>query len=194
MSYLTQLALIVAAYIVGSIPTGYVLAYFSGIRDIRNHGSGNIGATNVARILGFHYFVPVFVMDASKAALYLMAAKGYGCDEALVLTSALALLAGNSYSLFLQLTGGKGFATTTGILFVLKPGLALLLACLWMSTVAFTRTVGIASATTCAGLVVSGLYFFSSDVYLSLTFVCIGAWGIWRHVDNIKRYLRLPID
>lgn len=194
MSYLAVAAIVLGAYVVGSIPTGYILAYFGGIKDIRNHGSGNIGATNVARILGFHYFVPVFIIDATKAALYLIAIKANGCNESLLLTSAVALLAGNSYSLFLQWTGGKGFATTIGILCVLKPCLALLLACLWISIVAFTRTVGIASATTCAGLVVSSLYFLSSDVCLSLTFICIGTWGIWRHSDNIKRYLRLPID
>ena len=194
MSYLNIAAVVVGAYVVGSIPTGYMLAYVGGIKDIRNHGSGNIGATNVARILGFQYFVPVLVIDATKAALYLMAIKSYGCSESLVLTSALALLAGNSYSLFLQLTGGKGIATTAGILCVLNPCLALLLACLWISIVAFTRTVGIASAITCAGLVVSGLYFFSSDVPLAVTFICIGAWGIWRHADNIKRYLNAPID
>lgn len=194
MSYLTQAAVVLGAYVVGSIPTGYMLAYFGGISDIRTHGSGNIGATNVARILGFHYFVPVFVIDATKAAVYLMVLQAYGCNESLLLTTALALVLGNSYSLFLRLTGGKGIATTAGILCILNPCLALLLACLWISTVAFIRTVGIASVITCAGLVASGLYFFSSDAPLAATFVCIGAWGIWRHADNIKRYLNTPID
>lgn len=194
MSYLVQASLIIGAYVVGSIPTGYLFAYTAGIKDIRQHGSGNIGATNVARILGLHYWLPVFFIDAAKAALYLILVKTYGYHEPLILICALALLAGNLHSLFLQFTGGKGVATIAGILCVLKPYLALLLASVWAAAIALTRTVGVASATACAALMVTSFYFFNADLCLCLTLLCMGAWGIWRHADNIKRYLNAPID
>lgn len=179
---------------VGSIPTGYLFAYAGGINDIRRHGSGNIGATNVARILGAHYFAPVFVIDALKALLYLQLAASYGASEPILLSCALALLAGNGYSLFLHFTGGKGFATITGIIWFFKPFLTILLFCLWVTTFMVVRTVGIASATTCLGLVVSGVYLMPTQASLASTLVVMGLWGIWRHLDNIKRFLQLPID
>jgi glycerol-3-phosphate acyltransferase PlsY len=189
------LLLVMGAYGIGAIPTGYWVAYWGGIKDIRNHGSGNIGATNVARILGIHYFIPVFLLDAAKAAAYLMLLTAYCYNESLILASAVALVIGNSYSFFLHFTGGKGFATTAGIVWTLKPWLALLLFGIWTFMALLTRTVGIASAITCLGLAISGMVCHD---YLSLTFIGMGLWGIWRHVDNIKRYcrtiLQLPID
>lgn len=186
--------LLLGAYIVGSIPTGYLFAYAGGIHDIRRHGSGNIGATNVARILGAHYFVPVFVIDALKALLYLRMAAWYGASEPVLLGCAITVLVGNGYSLFLHFTGGKGFATVTGIMWFFKPCLTILLFCLWITTFMLVRTVGIASATTYLGLVVSGVYLLSTQTSIASAFVVMGLWGIWRHLDNIKRFLQLPID
>ncbi|MCC7415047.1 MAG: glycerol-3-phosphate acyltransferase [Epsilonproteobacteria bacterium] len=186
--------LLLGAYIVGSIPTGYLFAYAGGIHDIRRHGSGNIGATNVARILGAHYFVPVFVIDALKALLYLRMAAWYGASEPVLLGCAITVLVGNGYSLFLHFTGGKGFATVMGIMWFFKPCLTILLFCLWITTFMLVRTVGIASATTCLGLVVSGVYLLSTQTSIASAFVVMGLWGIWRHLDNIKRFLQLPID
>lgn len=188
MFYLGWAAVLIGAYGIGSIPTGYLVAYCGGIKDIRNHGSGNIGATNVARILGAPYFIPVFIIDATKASLYLMAVRACGYHESMLLACACSLLVGNSYSLFLRFTGGKGFATATGIMCVLEPWLAFALFGVWTITLVLTRTVGIASVITCLGLVIAGLYCFPCHTCPSATFIAIGLWGVWRHADNIKRY------
>jgi glycerol-3-phosphate acyltransferase PlsY len=190
----TAILTVLGAYLVGSIPTGYMLALCVGVKDIRNHGSGNIGATNVARVLGLHYFLPVFILDVAKATAYLMLIQVYGWSEPFMYLNALLLLVGNGHSIFLQFSGGKGIATATGILFLMSPCLTIFLLGVWLTVCILTQTVGIASATTCLALVISSLFWCSTHEYLSLTLFCIGLWGIWRHTDNIKRYFQLPID
>ena len=133
------------AYLVGSIPTGYLIAKLAGIADIRNHGSGNIGATNVARLVGLHGFVLVLCIDALKAYAYLRYMQTTTSQDLYLCAIALLLLAGNIHSLFLEFRGGKGVATSIGIAAALMPGLFLYVFCIWAAVFALTRTVGIAS-------------------------------------------------
>src|ERR1700730_10712106 len=104
----------IIAYLVGAIPTGYIIAKLKGISDIRQHGSGNIGATNISRVLGKHYFFLIFFLDAGKAYLFLQLIKPY-FDFSYLCFFAGILLFGNGYSIFLRGTGGKGGATLCGL-------------------------------------------------------------------------------
>jgi glycerol-3-phosphate acyltransferase PlsY len=177
----------VGAYFIGSIPVGYIVARIAGIDDIRAHGSGNIGATNVARTLGIRYFLPVFVLDFAKA--YGTVALVAYCFPSPIFfyAASLAYLVGNGYSIFLHGSGGKGVAATVGILTCYNPVLALCTFATWAVAFALTRTVGIASvigaiaAPICAlflGLPWHGVFFVAT----------IGAWIIIRHYENIKNY------
>ena len=97
------------AYLIGAIPTGYLIARLKGVRDIRQHGSGNIGATNVSRLLGIHYFFIIFFLDAGKAFLFMNTIKPYFPIDYLYFFAGILLL-GNTCSLFLRFRGGKGVA------------------------------------------------------------------------------------
>src|SRR3989337_2711884 len=112
---------IIGAYLIGSIPTGYLITRYVRGNDIRRFGSGNIGATNVARFLGLKYFFLVFFIDACKAYTYLVWCACMGLPQEVVFFAAISLLIGNSCSAFLQGSGGKGVATIVGILFVVHP-------------------------------------------------------------------------
>lgn len=178
----------IGAYIVGSIPVGYLVARFAGIDDIRSYGSGNIGATNVARTLGTWYFVPVFVLDFFKAYGTVALVNYLFPHIPFFYATSLAYLVGNGYSIFLQGTGGKGVAATVGIMTVYNPLLVLLTLASWAAVFTVTRTVGIASVggavampfcAVCLGIPWHGLLFVAS----------VSAWILFRHSDNIKNYL-----
>ena len=187
VAYIHALFVVVAAYLVGALPVGFWLAQLRGVTDIRSHGSGNIGATNVARVLGGRYFVPVFLFDCLKAALFVWVLAVYAFDYSLILLSCALLLIGNGFSLFLQGSGGKGVATTVGILIVLDHIGALVFCSAWALVLACTRTVGIASVA--ASLLLPGYaWYMSYDMSMILLYVFISAWILWRHWDNIHSY------
>lgn len=102
---ITNIIGLIGAYLVGSIPTGYLIAQWAGIADIRKHGSGNIGATNVARLLGVHFFFIVFFIDALKAYCYLRYMQSMTSDVLVHALIAIALLLGNIFSCFLEFRG-----------------------------------------------------------------------------------------
>lgn len=112
--------LVLAGYFAGSIPFGVILARMKGV-DIREHGSGNIGATNVTRILGPKLGAIVLVLDAAKGALPVWFAIRQVGDPAAVCVVGAAAILGHCFSPFLGFTGGKGVATATGVFLVLVP-------------------------------------------------------------------------
>lgn len=180
------IAFFIGAYGVGAIPSGYCVARWAGVNDIRRFGSGNIGATNVARFLGIKYFFLVFFLDAFKAYLYLIAGAFFGVPAMMLLLSAIALLFGNTCSLFLRGDGGKGMSTIIGILCAIHPVLVVSMLALWLSALIYLRNVGIASVITVASLPVVA-YFFT-DLYGVILVALMGMWIIWRHRENIRLY------
>lgn len=177
----------IGAYLIGSIPVAYIVARLAGIEDISKHGSGNVGATNTARTLGVHYFLPVFALDFAKAYGTVALVMHYFSSPLFLYATSLAYLVGNGYSLFLAGKGGKGVAATVGILSFYNPILTLCTFALWATTAVLTRTVGIASvvgalaAPVCAcilGLPWHGILFISA----------ISTWIIVRHYENMKNY------
>jgi glycerol-3-phosphate acyltransferase PlsY len=174
-----------SAYLIGAFPTGYIIAQYKGIADIRAHGSGNIGATNVARTLGIRYFFPIFLIDAGKAFTFIYAMQPYYSLEYLCVFAGIVLL-GNRYSLFLQGSGGKGVATLCGLLIALSPLSAIFLFCIWISIVALTHTVGIASVVTALCL---PLYMYTMHNTTLFTFAIFATlWIIYTHRTNIQAF------
>src|SRR5262245_60353179 len=121
------------AYLVGSIPFGLIIGWLVAGKDVRQWGSGNIGATNVGRMLGFRWFIVVFLLDALKAVVPVLVAAAIqrtlgGSKAALYLpeTAALAAVLGHMFPLWLGFKGGKGVATSAGAVFALawQPALA----------------------------------------------------------------------
>ena len=185
MSSVTMVLWIIVAYCVGSIPTGYLFAQRAGIDDIRKFGSGNIGATNVARLLGLHYFFIVLFFDGLKSFLFLLTCRFF-LEEPFISLSAIALLIGNSYSLFLQGKGGKGVATAVGILLALHPTLFFLLIVTWISAFLYTKVVGIASVISLA--ILPAMASFLCDMYGLMLIIFLAAWITMRHKENIRSF------
>ena len=171
--------LIPAAYLLGSVPFGLIVGKSKGI-DPRTAGSGNIGATNVGRLLGKRFFFVVFVLDLLKGMLPMLAAKWVLRDApqeprtfGLWLVVGFTAILGHMFSVFLGFKGGKGVATSSGVVLGLfpyftVPGLACLL--LWFVTFKLTRYVSLAS-------IVAAIAF-------PLTYVAIGLWRRWPVFDE----------
>ena len=181
------------AFLLGSIPTGYLVARAKGV-DIRQHGSGNIGATNVFRTLGKPLGVLVFILDALKgfAAVWLALRFG-GTSDWAGIAAAVAAIAGHNYTPWLGFKGGKGIATSAGVLIALMPWAVLAIALVWFAVFFATRYVSLASICASAALpvAVSALWFYGCGGNAPLLgfSVLIAALAIWRHRSNIERLM-----
>ena len=187
----------VIGYLLGSIPSGYLISRLAGI-DIRQHGSGNIGATNVVRTLGKKYGYPVFVADFGKALLAVLVAPHIGAaagsmatpDVFKVITGVCVVL-GNAFPIWLGFRGGKGVATSAGMLFGLVPIAVLIAVVFWVILFYATRYVSLASVIAAAALPVTVFVLdrlTNTDRPLVL-YVCVALaiLVIVRHRSNLSR-------
>ncbi len=187
---LTPLSLVGLAlvYLVGAVPVGYLVARVLGV-DIRVHGSGNIGATNVLRTLGRGPAVLTLVLDAAKGYAGVWLALALGPEPWWGGAGALVVIAGNCWSIFLGFRGGKGMATGLGALLHLMPLAVLPAILVWIAVAATFRYVSLASlaAAFCVplGAVLLRRYHWS-DAAAALVVALIIAL---RHRDNIARLL-----
>lgn len=186
MTYYLMMLLI--GYVVGAIPVGVIVALMSGIGDITKKGSGNIGATNVARFLGVRFFVLVFFLDSCKAFLFMKAFEAIVRPEPIQIGIAwLIVLLGNSYSIFLRFKGGKGVSTFIGLLAASYVSALPYVMGAWLVVLALTRVVGVASVVA-VGVVPGVLWYFDAPLAL-LGCASLGAiWIWWRHYENIKKF------
>lgn len=199
-------------YLLGSVPTGYLVGRARGI-DVRKHGSGNIGATNVVRILGKKPGFFVFFCDALKGLLavrlgFLIIAQAeaarlrYFTSEALIsmivlggIAAALACILGHNFPVWLRFRGGKGVATTVGALLGLMPLAVLVVAVVWAVAFYALRYVSVASilAATALPFVVwaLGAFHYSTGGTTPMLCFSVAAAALvwWRHRGNIQRLL-----
>lgn len=135
---------LVVAYLIGSIPTAYVVGRYLYGFDIRRRGSGNVGATNTLRTMGTIPGLVVLGVDALKGVLAVLLGQALG-GPVLVILAALMAIVGHNWSIFLELQGGRGVATTAGALLAMAP-LALFWAFLiWLAVVIFSRYISLGS-------------------------------------------------
>ena len=189
---------IAAAYLLGSIPTGFLVAKSRGI-DIRTVGSGNIGATNVLRALGKPAGVAVLLADALKGWLAVaVAAKliggwfthgsGLATTDGLSVCAGIAAILGHNYTCWLNFKGGKGIATSAGVILALVPlALAIILG-IWILMLALTRYVSLASIAASFSLPFA-VWATGQSTTLILVMGALGALAIFKHKANIKRLL-----
>jgi acyl-phosphate glycerol 3-phosphate acyltransferase len=190
----------VLSYLIGAIPFGYLVARWRGV-DIMKQGSGNIGATNVGRVLGKPFGVLVFVLDFSKGALPALVARWWSMahplelpPETLPVSAAVAAFLGHLYPIYLHFHGGKGVATAAGAVSVLLPVPASAALFAWFVVVVASRIVSLASLIAAAVLCVVRLIFTSepwSDSHAVVTLFCLIAAGLIfvRHRANVGRLL-----
>lgn len=186
---LKAILLIIIAYLLGSIPTAYIVGRWKAGLDITQHGSGNVGGTNALRVLGVGPAILVAVSDISKALLpTLIATKAFDGNTWPTLGVALGAILGHNYSAYLGLRGGKGIATTLGACIVLFPNQILILVLLALLVVFATRYVSLGSIVLVLTLPLLLAWQQASLPEISFA-VAIALLGLWRHRANIARLL-----
>ena len=185
-----QLLWIVAAYLIGSIPFGFLAGKMRGI-DIRDHGSGNIGATNVLRTLGKPVGISVLILDVAKGAVPVLLAQRFSDSSLIPIVTAVATILGHNYTCFLGFKGGKGIATSAGALAPLLPIPMLVALLLWIVLFFGTRYVSVASIGAAASLPITlGMLFAtqkSRDWILFGFTALLAVLAVWRHRPNIQK-------
>ena len=177
---------LILGYVLGSIPFGLLIAHFAGHGDIRNIGSGNIGATNVLRTGSKKLAIFTLLLDMGKAAAAaLLAAYFFGAVPSLIAGG--AALFGHCYPVWLKFKGGKGVATYFGVLFAVSWIIGLIAAGIWIASALLTRIVSLSGIITSLAVPIAA-YFMG---YPKIAVLCavLGAIIILRHSENIGRIL-----
>ena len=179
-----------AAYLVGAIPIGYLVGRAFGIADIRRHGSGNIGATNLLRTAGRVPAVLTLVGDIAKGwTAVAVGALVAGSDPAITALSAVAAVIGNCWSIFLGFRGGKGVATGFGALLRLVPLATLPAAVVWLAVTIVFRYVSLGSLVAAICVPVATLLLARYPGAYVVAAAAVAAIVVGRHHENIARLL-----
>jgi acyl phosphate:glycerol-3-phosphate acyltransferase len=181
---------IVISYLLGSISFSYLFARLLKGIDIREHGSGNAGATNTLRVLGKGPAVLVLLLDVAKGAAAVGVGYWFTQDPTIMMICGMSAVAGHNWPIFLKFRGGKGIATTIGVMAILVFYAALIAGIAAILSIVFSRYVSLGSLIFTAGLPLSifalGTYP-PSYFWLSLIFA---VFAFWRHKDNIVRLIK----
>ena len=187
--------MVVAAYALGSIPFGVFLTRMTGRGDVRKSGSGNIGATNVARVAGPLAGILTLLLDTGKGAVAVVAAERYGRGSALwMMLAAVAVCVGHCFPLWLRFKGGKGVATAVGAFLVLSPQAAGGGVIVFAMVVAAWRYVSLGSVSAAAAMPLL-VYFLWAPGHAPPGIVTAGTLAIvaliiWKHDANIQRLVQ----
>jgi glycerol-3-phosphate acyltransferase PlsY len=195
-----------AAYLLGSIPTGFLVAKAKGI-DIRSVGSGNIGATNAMRVLGKPAGIFVMVMDMLKgwiACFLAPAVGGFICmvisnkdffddppvpmGRFIVIAGIFAVL-GHNYTCWLKFKGGKGIATTAGVYLALAPWALLVALVVFILAILLTKYVSVGSMSAAIALPVTVWVMTPHNLFLGIVTTALGALAIYKHKSNLQRLI-----
>ncbi len=185
-----------SAYLVGSVPYGYLFGRLKGI-DLRQLGSGNIGATNVWRVMGKGWGITAFILDFLKVYLAYLLIKlvfpieiirSLSEEERCILF--LGAVVGHNYPIWLKFKGGKGIATSAGGLLWLLPEVFLVVLLIWVLFFAIFRYVSLASIACATTLPIATWIFYSKEFVFIGFSVLISLIAIWRHHSNIQRLIQ----
>jgi glycerol-3-phosphate acyltransferase PlsY len=180
--------MLLAGYLVGSLPFGVIVGRCIYGVDPRDVGSGNIGAANAMRALGRTGGALVLCGDILKGILPALWARHWLGDPLWIAAAGLATIVGHNWSLFLRLRGGKGVATALGVLVVLAWPAALVFAALWLLVLGLFRYSSLASLSANAAVPFALLALRAPPPYVAYAWITL-ALVVWRHTPNIKRLL-----
>jgi glycerol-3-phosphate acyltransferase PlsY len=183
---------LLASYLLGAIPTSHLVSRLFAQIDLREHGSGNLGATNLYRVLGWRYAIPVALFDIAKGAIpVLVIAPRVADSELFALACGVAAILGHVFSVFVGFKGGKGVATAAGVMLGLTPLALALAAAVWVLLVLLTGYVSVASIGAAAVLPLA-VFLLERPMTPGLLWVDAGvaAGVIFLHRRNIQRLLR----
>lgn len=181
----TLAAALAASFLAGSLPTAWLLVRLVRGEDIRTLHSGNPGASNVKRVLGWPGFLAVFAVDAAKGALPVAWALGAGWPIGWAGALGVLAVAGHCWSPWLGWNGGKGVATAAGVYALLAPAAAAAGLAAWLVV---SRLTGVSSLGSLAGLVAAGAAVIGwGETGVGRPFAAVALIIVWRHKDNWRR-------
>lgn len=185
-------AALLASYFLGAIPFGLLVGKVAKGIDIRDFGSGNIGATNVLRTLGPGLAFVVFLLDTAKGLAAVLICRWLGLDPWWVVAGALLAVLGHTFSVFLRFRGGKGVATSLGVIVGLDPVIAGITFALWLIIAAVTRYISVASILAAVSVPLQMIFWHARVVPLPYQLLaCAAALTIvLKHKSNIGRLRR----
>ncbi|MGD8495125.1 MAG: glycerol-3-phosphate 1-O-acyltransferase PlsY [Gemmatimonadales bacterium] len=178
---------LVLGYVLGSFPTSFLVGRMRGV-DLREHGSGNLGATNVYRVLGAGAALPVVFVDVAKGWVPTRLFPGWdgSADTRLAIAYGLVAIAGHVWPVFLKFRGGKGVATGAGVLLALAPLTTVLALFTWIGIVSLTRYVSVASIATATVVPLFAIVFDADRATVAFC-VLIAGFVWWTHRSNLRR-------
>jgi len=195
MSQIAIFSLVLAAYLLGSVPTSYLFGKSKGI-DLRQHGSRNIGATNALRVLGAKIGIFTMIIDISKGffAVYISKLILPGISDIYLIFIGLAAVIGHIFTIFLKFKGGKGVATSAGVFLALAPAASLIAVLVFIITITISKYVSLGSILAAAALFIYELIMNLNNcfqnyeilIFTGVIFIFI----LIRHRSNINRILK----
>jgi len=180
----------IISYLLGNISFAYILGKLFTKKDVRDYGSGNAGATNAIRAFGKKIGIMVFVGDVLKGVIAVLIGRSYGGAIGSYLAGALVII-GHNWPALLNFKGGKGVATTIGVMIIINPLVTLICLAFGIVVIIFTRTMSLGSI---IGMALSPIAVIIAarpfDVKLFIFCLFIAGMSIYRHKENIKRLLQ----
>jgi acyl phosphate:glycerol-3-phosphate acyltransferase len=186
---MTQILMVLCSYLIGSIPFGYLVGkYLKGI-DIRKHGSGNIGVANSFRVMGIKYALLVLIGDCLKGFLVIVLADWLLLEPMwfLLLIGIFAII-GHNWSIFLNFKGGKGIATTYGVVLAFYPIIAIISAIIWAIIVFSTKYAALGSIISIFAMLILS-FLIKTPLQFKIFIIIIFLFAIIRHSSNIDRLI-----
>ena len=186
--------ILLISYLIGSIPFAYLIVRVLGKKDVREYGSGNVGATNAARIMGLKGGLLVLVFDIFKGYFAVLLSQYlYNSDmavslELLTIMAGIAVIAGHNWSVFLKFSGGKGVATGLGVILRVIPLAAFSFMVIWLALVLLTRYVSLGSLVGAVSFPIIAFIYYS-ELYFVFSLIIAG-FIFYRHKGNIKRLFK----
>ncbi len=191
-----QYVFLLISYLFGAIPFGLLITRWRKGIDIREHGSGNIGFTNVLRVVGFKSGIVVLILDIGKGAISVWLARRFTNAEILPVLCGMLAIIGHDWPVYLKFRGGKGVATTIGVFLVLAPWATLVALVIWVASVATTRYVSVGSILFALNLPIAtfvlGLFCIRPVTYHAVLIAGCVAFVItvFKHRSNIQRLMQ----
>jgi len=186
---MNYIIVVVISYLIGNLSFAYILGKLLVKKDVRDYGSGNSGATNAIRAFGAKIGVMAFVGDVLKGIVAVLIGKML-CDEMGGYLAGVFVIIGHNWPVFLQFKGGKGVATTAGVMLIISPFVCFICLIIGLTIVFFTRMVSLGSIIGMSLAPIVILIFvrpFNIQLFIFCLFVV--SMSIYRHKENIKRIL-----
>jgi glycerol-3-phosphate acyltransferase PlsY len=180
---------LLGAYLVGAIPTSYLAGRYGAGIDLREHGSKNLGATNVYRVLGWKYAIPVGLFDVAKGAVPVLLVTPRAEQAWVPLAVGIAAVLGHVFSVFMRFRGGKGVATAAGVVLALAPAALGISALVWILVMRATGYVSLASMLGTVTFPIAERLLEPDDRYTFAAGCALAVFIIYTHRSNIRRLL-----